>query len=89
MSFPFSRRQLLTNVLKDAKRHQRTLVVILLNQRNAFGQVHKNVHRALKIHHVPEKFIKVILRKYIPSQVNFDLQIYDISLTWISETLDS
>ena len=36
----------------------------------------------------PQQKLK-ILRSYIPSQLTFDLRVYDISYTWISQVLDS
>jgi len=45
--------QLLTHMIKDAKRLQRSLVVTLLDLRNTFREVHHNITRsALDYHHI-------------------------------------
>jgi len=53
--------QLLTHITKNAKRHQRTLVVSLIDLRNAFGAVpHKLIYRTLLYHHVPVNLLRII-----------------------------
>jgi len=42
----------------------------------------------LNIHVRPQSKL-LVLRKYIPAQVSFDLQTNDISLTWIDQHLDN
>ena len=50
--------ELLTHIMKDSKRHNRSLVVTLLDLKNAFGEVHHDLIRAsLKYHHLPEIFV--------------------------------
>jgi len=44
--------------MKDSKRHSRSLVVTLLDLKNAFGEVHHNLIReSLKYHHLPDIFV--------------------------------
>jgi len=46
--------QLLTHMIKDEKRYQWSLVVTLVDLRNAFGAVHHTLMRsALEYHHIP------------------------------------
>ena len=50
--------ELLTHIMKDSKRHSRSLVVTLLDLKNAFGEVHHNLIReSLKYHHLPDIFV--------------------------------
>jgi len=50
--------ELLNFLLKDAKRHVRSIVVILLDLRNAFGEIqHELIRTSLRHHHVPDIFI--------------------------------
>jgi len=45
----------LTHVIRDSKRHQRGLVITLLDLKNAFGEVHHDLIRAaLQYHHLPD-----------------------------------
>ena len=141
--------QMLAHMMREAKRHQRTLIVTLLDLRNAFGEVNHNlIYSSLRYHNVPEEIIciikdiythswitvahrnanteliqvdrgvlqgdpcsplifnicfnplmqTVIQSKYLhlgymlgpnASRLTFDLRIYDISYTWIKQTLDS
>ena len=47
----------LTHVIRDSKRHQRGLVVTLLDLKNAFWEVHYDLIRAaLQYHHLPDLF---------------------------------
>ena len=47
-------------MMKDAKKTHRNYFVVLLDLRNAFGEVHHNLIRSsLRYHHVPEAFIQV------------------------------
>ena len=44
--------------MQDSKRHSRSLVVTLLDLKNAFGEVHHNLIReSLKYHHLPGIFV--------------------------------
>jgi hypothetical protein len=52
--------ELLTHVMRDAKRYQRTVVVTLLDLRNAFGEVHHNlIRKAMEYHHVAPELIEI------------------------------
>ena len=62
--------ELLTNIMRDAKRHQRSLVVTLLDLKNAFGEVHHELIRAaLSYHHVPSEFMSIFENIYSNFQV--------------------
>jgi len=53
--------QLFTHITKNAKRHQRTLIVSLIDLHNAFREVHlKLIHRALLYRHVPVNLQRII-----------------------------
>jgi len=53
--------QLLTHIMVDTKRHQRSLIITLIDFRNAIGEVHHNlIRRALIFHHVPQHIIDII-----------------------------
>jgi len=52
--------ELLDFLMKDAKRSHRTYFAVLLDLRNAFGEVHHNLIRSsLRYHHAPDSFIRV------------------------------
>jgi hypothetical protein len=51
--------------MRDAKRHQRCLIVSLLDLRNAFGEIHHGLIKfALEHHHVPADLIAVFCSIY-------------------------
>lgn len=55
----------LTHMLEDAKRHQRSIVVTLLDLRNAFGEVsHSLIYKALTLHKIPPNVINLISNIY-------------------------
>lgn len=57
--------QMLTHLLNDAKRHQRTIIVTLLDLRNAFGEVNHNLIELMLIHHhVPSPITNLIRSIY-------------------------
>jgi len=57
--------QMLTHIMNEAKRHQRGLIVTLLDLRNAFGEVqHKLMQSSLKLHHVPDSISSLIMNIY-------------------------
>ena len=57
--------------MKEAKRHQRSIIVTLLDLRNAFGEVnHKLIDSTLRYHHVPEDFIGIIKDIYTNSMIS-------------------
>ena len=69
--------QILSHMMKDSKRHQRSLFVTLLDLRNAFGEVHHNLIRcALRYHHVPSRIVDIINDIYTDSfvQVSYNNQ---------------
>ena len=65
---------MLTHLLKEAKRHQRFIVVVLLDLRNAFGEVnHKLISKSLVYHHVPQPIIDFIENIYKQASINVSL----------------
>src|SRR5687768_745637 len=47
--------ELLNFILKDAKRHQRSIFIILPDLKNAFGEIqHELIRSSLRFHHVPD-----------------------------------
>ena len=55
----------LTYLMNHAKNKHGSLVVSLIDLRNAFGEVnHKFLEKALKFHHLPEHMIQLILHLY-------------------------
>ena len=47
-------------IVKDAKKHHRGMFAVLLDLRNAFGEVQHNLIRSsLRYHHVPDTFINI------------------------------
>jgi len=48
----------LTHIMEDARKHSRSLIITLLDLKNAFGEVHHDLIRSsLRYHHVPDSFI--------------------------------
>ena len=63
--------QVLSHVIQDAKRHQRSSVIALLDLRNAFGEInHDLISASLKYHHVPNEIIDIIRDIYTGSKVS-------------------
>ena len=63
--------QLLNHIIKDAKRHQRSLFVTLIDLRNAFGEIHHNLIKcALSFHHVPEHITNIVTDIYTHSYIH-------------------
>ena len=62
--------QMLAHMMREAKRHQRTLIVTLLDLRNAFGEVNHNlIYSSLRYHNVPEEIICIIKDIYTHSLI--------------------
>jgi hypothetical protein len=60
----------LTRIMNDAKRHQRSLVISLLDLRNAFGEVQHNLIRAaIRYHHLPNLFSELFDAIYVGSKI--------------------
>ena len=60
----------LTQIMNDAKRHQRSLVITLLDLKNAFGDVQHNLIRAaIKYHHLPDLFSELFDAIYTDSKI--------------------
>ena len=52
--------ELLDFMMRDAKKSHRGYFAVLLDLRNAFGEIHHNLIRSsLKYHHVPDTFIRI------------------------------
>ena len=63
--------QVLTNLMKDAKRNQRSIVVTLLDLKNAFGEInHKLIISALQYHHIPSEITNLIKNIYSNCQIS-------------------
>ena len=61
--------QVLTHILRDAKLHQRSVTVVLLDLKNAFGEVHHNlIMSALDLHHIPNHIKEIIRNIYSNSK---------------------
>ena len=57
--------EMLAHLIKSAKREQRSLVVCLLDLRNAFGEVHHNLtEAALNYHHLPIEILNIFKSIY-------------------------
>ena len=55
----------MANVINQARLKQRSLVVTLLDLKNAFGEVHHNlIPEILKYHHIPDHIRQLILSLY-------------------------
>ena len=66
--------QMLAHMMRDAKRHQRTMIVTLLDLRNAFGEVNNSLiycdtTSSLRYHNVPEETICIIKDIYTHSMI--------------------
>jgi len=65
---------MLSNIMRDAKRHQRGLVVTLLDLRNTFGDIHHELIRtALRAHHVPSEFLELFDSIYSDFQLSISV----------------
>ena len=66
----FEHTKMLTQLMKEAKRHQRTIVITLLDLRNAFGEINHNlIYSTLRYHMVPEELISIIKDIYTSSMI--------------------
>jgi hypothetical protein len=62
--------ELLTHIMKNAKRTQRSIVISLLDLRNAFGEVsHQLIRSSLQYHHVPSGMIQMFSNIYDGSRI--------------------
>ena len=60
----------LTHIITDAKRHSRSIVVTLLDLRNAFGEVHHSLIRSvMEYHHLPSIFRDLFDAIYTDSHI--------------------
>ena len=71
--------EILTHLIKDAKKHSRSLIITLLDLKNVFGEVHHElIKSALRYHHVPNSFIDL-----------FDINIKTFSIhtckSWVTD----
>ena len=66
----FEHTQMLAHMMREVKRHQRTMIVTLLDLRNAFGEVnHGLIYSSLRYHNVPEEIISIIKDIYTNSTI--------------------
>ena len=55
----------LSHIIDDARRHQRSVIVTLLDLRNAFGEVsHKLISKSLQLHSIPPTIINLVENIY-------------------------
>ena len=74
--------QVLTHILRDAKLHQRAVTVVLLDLKNAFGEIHYNlIATAMEFHHVPDHIRQIIKNIYTNSRTTifFNDQVTDFN----------
>ena len=65
MSGSFEHTALLAHLIRDAKLKQKSIVITLLDLKNAFGEVQHNlIHTILKYHHVPDPFTSIVKNLY-------------------------
>ena len=65
---------ILTHLIEDTKRHHGSLVVAVLDLRNAFGVIsHDLLYRALELHCVPPQVISLISNIYKCANVNISV----------------
>ena len=56
---------MLGHIIKDAKRNQRSIVITLLDLKNAFGEIHHNlIVTAIRYHHLPQEFVDIFRSIY-------------------------
>jgi hypothetical protein len=61
---------ILSHLIEEGKRHQRSLVVTLLDLRNAFGEVsHDLVTKSLELHQIPSHIINLVSDIYSKAKV--------------------
>lgn len=66
--------ELLTHVLHDAKRHQRSISIALLDLKNAFGEInHRLIKASLEFHHLPPGVIQLFSNIYQNSSITVAL----------------
>jgi len=63
--------ELLNYLLRHQKKNKRDIYVILLDLKNAFGEVHLSLIRfALNHHHIPDNTINMIMSQYMCFHLN-------------------
>ena len=66
--------EILTHLIKDAKIHSRSLIITLLDLKNAFGEVHHElIKSALRYHHVPNSFIDLFDNIYNDATISISV----------------
>ena len=66
--------EMLTHLIKDAKKHSRSLIITLLDLKNAFGEVHHElIKTALRYHHVPNSFIDLFDNIYNDATISISV----------------
>ena len=61
----------LSHIIDDARRHQKSVVVTLLDLRNAFGEVsHKLISKSLELHSIPPTIINLVENIYNHANVS-------------------
>ena len=73
----------LAHIIRQAKKKQRSLVVTLLDLKNAFGEVHHNlIPLVLDYHHVPSELIECIMSLYKDFATTVVRLIYNVIPTY-------
>ena len=62
----------MANIIKKAKTKQRSLIITLLDLKNAFGEVHHNlIQEVLRYHHIPDHMQSLVRSLYTDFQTSF------------------
>ena len=65
ISGPFEQTALMANVINTARIKQKSLVISLLDMKNALGEVHHNlIPEVLKYHHIPDHIQQLFCTLY-------------------------
>ena len=56
---------MMANIIDKARKRQRSVVITLLDLKNAFGEVHHNLIKEVQLyHHIPDKTLALIFSLY-------------------------
>ena len=78
--------EMLSHILKTAKREQRCITIALLDLKNAFGEMHHNliviILASLQFHHVPAELIQLFKSSYENNYVVVSIKKLQIPSEW-------
>ena len=61
----------MAHIINNARTKQRSLIITLLDLKNAFGEVHHNlIHKVLEYHHIPDHIRNIIRNLYTDFQTS-------------------